>query len=172
MESGAYETSYIPTLGASVTRGADSASKTGISSLIGQTEGTIYWEGIAPPADTVIMQLEKTSPLCIARFLQSSSNITAQLYIDAIAFNFAANITPAVGTTLKLALAYKSGSLAFYANGNQIGVSSSAFSGLSLDTLRLANDFGTPAVALNKNSQALLFPTRLTNAQLAELTTI
>jgi hypothetical protein len=40
LEIGAsYATSYIPTLGAAVTRLVDSASKTGISSLIGQTEG-------------------------------------------------------------------------------------------------------------------------------------
>ena len=44
LEAGAYATSYIPTLGAAVTRGADACSKTGISSLIGQTEGTIYLE--------------------------------------------------------------------------------------------------------------------------------
>ena len=172
LEVGAYATSYIPTTTAAVTRVADAASKTSATALIGQTEGTLYWEGIAPPADTVIMQLEKTSPLCIARFIKSASNITAQVYIDAIAFNFAANIAPAVGTALKLALAYKSGSLAFYANGAQIGVSSSAFTGLSLDTLRLANDFGTPAAALNENKQVLLFTTRLTNAQLAELTAL
>jgi hypothetical protein len=36
-EQADYATSYIPTLGAAVTRGADSAFKTGISSLIGQT---------------------------------------------------------------------------------------------------------------------------------------
>ena len=39
-----YPTSYIPTNGSAVTRVADSCSKTGISSLIGQTEGTIYAE--------------------------------------------------------------------------------------------------------------------------------
>ena len=44
IEEGAYATSYIPTLGASVTRVADAASKTGISSLIGQTEGTLFVE--------------------------------------------------------------------------------------------------------------------------------
>jgi hypothetical protein len=42
LELGAYPTSYIPTLGAAVTRGADSCSKTGISSLIGQTQGTLF----------------------------------------------------------------------------------------------------------------------------------
>jgi hypothetical protein len=44
-EAGSYATSYIPTTSATVTRLADSCSKTGISSLIGQTEGTLYWEG-------------------------------------------------------------------------------------------------------------------------------
>jgi hypothetical protein len=42
--SASYATSYIPTLGATVTRGADACSKTGISSLIGQTEGTLFVE--------------------------------------------------------------------------------------------------------------------------------
>jgi hypothetical protein len=43
-EEGSYPTSYIPTYGTSATRTADAASKTGISSLIGQTEGTLYFE--------------------------------------------------------------------------------------------------------------------------------
>jgi len=41
-ETGANATSYIPTTSASVTRNADVISKTGISSLIGQTDGTIF----------------------------------------------------------------------------------------------------------------------------------
>lgn len=41
-EAGAYPTSYIPTVASTVTRNADVISKTGISSLIGQTEGTLF----------------------------------------------------------------------------------------------------------------------------------
>jgi hypothetical protein len=48
VEAGAYPTSYIPTTTGTVTRNADVISKTAISSLIGQTEGTIFchinWE--------------------------------------------------------------------------------------------------------------------------------
>ena len=45
LEEGSYPTSYIPTYGgASVTRGQDDCNKTGISSLIGQTEGTFFAE--------------------------------------------------------------------------------------------------------------------------------
>jgi hypothetical protein len=43
-EAGNYSTSYIPTTSASVTRNADVISKTGISSLIGQTEGAFFAE--------------------------------------------------------------------------------------------------------------------------------
>ena len=42
LEAGANATSYIPTVASTVTRNADVISKTGISSLIGQTEGTIF----------------------------------------------------------------------------------------------------------------------------------
>ena len=44
LEAGSYATSYIPTTSASVTRNADVINKTGISSLIGQTEGTVFLE--------------------------------------------------------------------------------------------------------------------------------
>ena len=44
-ENGAsYASSYIPTYGTSVTRNSDACSKTGVSDLIGQTEGTIFIE--------------------------------------------------------------------------------------------------------------------------------
>lgn len=42
LEMGSYATSYIPTVASTVTRNADVISKTGISTLIGQTEGTLF----------------------------------------------------------------------------------------------------------------------------------
>jgi len=42
LEAGSYPTSYIPTIASTVTRNADVISKTGISSLIGQTEGAVF----------------------------------------------------------------------------------------------------------------------------------
>jgi len=44
LEEASYPTSYIPTYGTSQTRLRDSASKTGISNLIGQTEGAVFLE--------------------------------------------------------------------------------------------------------------------------------
>jgi hypothetical protein len=45
LEAGAYPTSYIPTVASTVTRNFDQISKTGISSLIGQTEGVVFFDG-------------------------------------------------------------------------------------------------------------------------------
>ena len=44
VEEQSYATSYIPTNGTAVTRAADYASKTGLSSYIGQTQGVLYIE--------------------------------------------------------------------------------------------------------------------------------
>jgi hypothetical protein len=43
LEAGSNATSYIPTVASAVTRNADVISKTGISSLIGQTEGVVLF---------------------------------------------------------------------------------------------------------------------------------
>ena len=174
LEAGAYATSYIPTLGASVTRVADAASKTGISALIGQTEGTLF-------VDFVLNGRQNN-----ANILSSEKNITASFFIGALTDNTidaglyasgvdAARITGgsvSVGQRAKIAYAYKSGSSALYINGALIGTSSGTFTLPStLDDIFL-NDVTTyfnyqENVSFN---QALLFKTRLTNAQLAELT--
>jgi hypothetical protein len=44
VEAGAYPTSYIPTTTEALTRNADVISKTDISDLIGQTEGTVFMD--------------------------------------------------------------------------------------------------------------------------------
>ena len=43
-EAGSYPTSYIPTYGSSVTTSQDNCYKTGISDLIGQTQGTFFFD--------------------------------------------------------------------------------------------------------------------------------
>jgi hypothetical protein len=44
LEEGTNATSYIPTVDSTVTRNADGISKSGVSDLIGQTEGSVYFE--------------------------------------------------------------------------------------------------------------------------------
>jgi hypothetical protein len=174
MEAGAYATSYIPTLGTSVTRVADAASKTGISSLIGQTEGAVFFE-IDQLADVsklegILYLSDGTSTTDYINFYFAFSNI---LYCDvAVGGVTQASFNLGTITTLtKIALAYKANDFAVYKNGVQIGTDNSG-SVPTTNKLTLGATQVGSAVMKGVFAQALLFKTRLTNAQLAELTTL
>jgi hypothetical protein len=173
MEAGAYATSYIPTLGASVTRVADAATKTGISSLIGQTEGTIFAEvdfDAAINTEGYIFRIDVSSfndtvyvsrggdKILTGGLRAGGSNI---VQLQKTAFN---------GVN-KLAFAYKSGSFALYVNGTQVATSAATYTnGITYDDIRIGGFSATTSNMSGGISQMLLFKTRLTNAQLAELT--
>jgi hypothetical protein len=172
-EDGAYATSYIPTLGASVTRVADAASKTGISSLIGQTEGTLFVEATLTHStanNEYLMQVSVDGDNRFFIYREASTNklgCFARVGASTI-FN---NVTAAATTgTIKAAFAYKSGSFAFYVNGVQVAVSSSTYTTpASMGIFNLDSNAGAEN-GFYTYAQALLFKTRLTNSQLAELT--
>jgi hypothetical protein len=172
--AGAYATSYIPTLGTSVTRVAETVSKTGISSLIGQTEGAVFFE-IDQLADVsklegILYLSDGTSTTDYINFYFAFSNI---LYCDvAVGGVTQASFNLGTITTLtKIALAYKANDFAVYKNGVQIGTDNSG-SVPTTNKLTLGATQVGSAVMKGVFAQALLFKTRLTNAQLAELTTL
>ena len=178
LEQGAtYATSYIPTLGAAVTRGADACSKTGISSLIGQTSGTLYSEFV------VNGFADFGTPLCIndgtlneSIWLTTFANgdIRAEVFsLGSIQASFlkTGNV---IGQTYKIAIGYASNNFAFFVNGVQVG--STDISG-SVPVSMSRVDFDYTNASLFSQSalgikEAILFPTRLTNTKLAELTTL
>jgi hypothetical protein len=169
-----YVSSYIPTLGSSVTRLADAASKTGISSLIGATEGTIYGE-FANPAKATNgryfslsdgtagdrIDVYAVSPTSIGIFAAKSFGV-----IINTSFSVPAN------APFKYAIAYKAGEWAWYLNGVQRGTSTNTNVPV-MSVAQLSTDPGGGVAAeASPAVQALLFKTRLTNAQLAELTAL
>jgi hypothetical protein len=168
-----YPQSYIPTLSTSVTRVADVASKTGISSLIGQTEGTFYaeWEVTQAGSTNSEISLSSGSSSFAIRLRQNTANQLSLIVNDSTPqVNISTSFSVVVGNTYKIAVGYKLNDYAFYVNGTQIGLDTTA-------TVPACSQFGTnngigvgsdDLVAALK--QALLFKTRLTNAQLAELT--
>ena len=174
-EAAAYATSYIPTLGASVTRVADVASKTGISSLIGQTEGTLFVDftinGLADYGTPISVNDGSTTNY-IWLTIFANGTLRAELYNGAAQ----ASITffgPVVVGRYKMAFGYKTNDFVFYVNGALVGtdLTGTTFSGTTLsrvDTnLTNASVYSLASESIN---QALIFKTRLTNAQLAELT--
>jgi len=74
------------------------------------------------------------------------------------------------GDRLKCAIAYNANDFAFYINGTQIGTDSSG-SVPACDDIRFSRYNGSLAAA-QKVNKILLFDTRLSNTDLATLTTI
>jgi hypothetical protein len=175
-ELGAYATSYIPTLAASATRVADAASKTGISSLIGQTEGTLFGEFTFTGVTSLHMLASVAGSYTSAVYVQtgSSTGISMQVWSGAtnqVGINF---IGLTVGQNVKFAAAYKANDFMLYVNGVQAGSSTSGSVPAGLSQLEVGSyaEAGSPFNFNSSIKQAIVFKTRLTNAQLAELTTI
>lgn len=181
LEAGSYATSYIPTTSASVTRNADVISKTGISSLIGQTEGTLFIEEIYDSTamnsggldDTLISLTDGSSSNLISIFHYGGGVGTILFFIRLSNATQVAISSPASSSGIyKIALAYKNNDVVAYINGTQIGTDTSA----SIPTTSVVT-FVDPVTTnsatktVNIKSSAL-WKTRLTNTQLAELTTI
>ena len=178
LEAGTYSTSYIPTVASTVTRNADVISKTGISSLIGQTEGTIYAEikvnkliGTASRYIFHISDGTANNRIYIA-FSGSSSNVlrgrifnggTLQCSID--------SSTITTTGTYKLALAYKNNDIVFYINGVQIGVDTSATIP-TCSRVDIGHNYAGASQLGDGVANANIFKTRLTNTELAQLTTL
>ena len=173
-EAGSYQTSYIPTTSAAVTRNADVISKTGISSLIGQTEGTILWDiYIETPTATDnenILNIDNGSfgnTFYISK--SASSTIAAEMYSGGVV---QASFTKSsiVKGRYKCAFAYANNNTSFFVNGVQVGSTDTSCSVPA--TNRFQMGLGALGASTGFINLAALFPTRLTNAELISLTTI
>jgi hypothetical protein len=174
IESGSYATSYIPTQNTSVTRNADVISKTGISSLIGQTEGSAFVD--------INLNLSFTEE--DMRFITISDGSSSNWYFigtnttNEIRFYFRAGATTYVSELVtltsgrhKLAFAYKNNDYVAYVDGVQI-YSTASLSVGSTSSFDLGKSFGSSGVSKQFINSAILWKERLTNEQLAQLTTI
>ena len=170
-------TSYIPTYGTSQTRSKDSCIKTGISSLIGQTEGTLFAE-FEIPVNTQngdIIAIRNGTSSANGIFVSYRSSSVVQLIVRTGSTN--ALIFQRIGSypsgKNKIAVAYKNGDFAISLNGTAAQVNTSSITmPTSLDSVALFGDNLYAQTLPVPYAQVLLFKTRLTNAELADLTTI
>jgi hypothetical protein len=177
-----YPQSYIPTLSTSVTRVADAASKTGISSLIGQTEGTLFCEffyneqnNTPNGIDKSVMRVQSgggfDNEIAILYFGDEGSTYgkTIQSLISnggVVQSSLKTTQTMVTGY-YKVALAYKANDFALAVNGLIVDTDNSGTvptcANFSLnESTRIQSDINP--------KQALLFKTRLSNSDLAALT--
>jgi hypothetical protein len=170
-ESGSYPTSYIPTTSSSATRVIDDCRKTGISSLIGQSEGTLFidlnltaWDsnsfyfGLYGGGNEIYFRCTATGAIGFVHYFGSTQAFLSQSGLS-------------LGRH-KLAACYKNNDWAFYVDGILAGTDTSGtFSGTISEMV-----FGYTSISayppFHSVNQAILFPTRLTNAELQALTTL
>ena len=170
LEAGTYPTTYIPTTTAAVTRIDDVASKTGVSSLIGQTEGTVFAEVNLSAITAERRIISITSGSEIQRIMIWTMGTT--LYVN---FN---GSTVTLGNfpngSLKIAVGYTiSGGNTTYSittNGGAITTGTFAVSPTGLSKINLGSSAGGGLPLSDRATQAALFPTRLSNDQLEVLT--
>ena len=172
LEAGAYGTSFInkPT-SASVTRNADVISKTGISSLIGQTEGTVFVEiDIDTSYAQSDMRFINVSDGSSDNWYFIGTNVSNEIrfYFRAISTTFVSSISPLTSGRHKLAFAYKNNDYVAYIDGVQVYNTTTLSVGGTSD-IALGNSFGGNISKQFINASAL-FKTRLTNDQLELLT--
>jgi hypothetical protein len=178
LEAGSYPTSYIPTVASTVTRNADVISKTGISTLIGQTEGTIY-------AEIKVNKLIGTSSRYIFHisdgtvnnriymaFSGASSNVIRARIFNGGTLQCSINSSTITTTgTYKLALAYKNNDIVFYINGVEIGTDIVATIP-TCSKVDIGHNYAGASQLGDGVANANIFKTRLTNTELAQLTTL
>jgi hypothetical protein len=171
---GSYATSYINTTTTAVTRVADSATKTGISSLIGQTEGTIYLEGILTKNTTngMLIQLNDGTNNNRVQISFDTSLFWQVTGNNLLGINGSFNFTD--NSLIKMAFGYKNGDSIFFINGveaTSLG-KTSANVPLALNRVDFAKNHTSSLPITSKIQSTILFLTRLSNTDLATLTTI
>jgi hypothetical protein len=169
IEAGSYATSYIPTYGSSVTRVGETNSVTGVSDIIGQEQGTFFveWENIGDTSRPYLA-LSAGGSTANRVLIYESSGVNAQIKSGgSVVFQ---STTASVSGTIKAAVAYNTNDFVFYVNGTQYGTDSSGatFSGTTLSEI----EFDHAGLIGASIKQSLVFKTRLTNSELADLTTL
>jgi hypothetical protein len=186
LETGSVATSYIPTTTATVTRNADVVLVSGaVSGIIGQTEGTIYAE-----VDVRLLSTNRSLfSLCLnsntTDFINFQINTSNRLFVrirnktGSLVDVVASGVTTTAGIH-KLACSYSSGDITFALDGVVIGTNTNANTDFTaaLNCVLLgsgpgAATGGTQSAFLNDRIlAATLYTTRLSNAELAALTSL
>jgi hypothetical protein len=180
LELGSVATSYIPTVASAVTRLADAVSKTGISSLIGQTEGTIFIDytflGIGDPItnfSNIFNTNKNVDSAIIIQRSASNGSINGAIIAGATVFNFAGG-NSVINTKTKIAFVYQSGNNSLFVNGVKVATNTISFAFTqALSEINL-NDpttyFGYQGI--EEFDEVLLYKTALSDSEAIELTTL
>ena len=168
--SASYATSYIPTYGSSVTFAAESNSVTGISSLINNSEGTLFIEAatLENGADCRITYSDGT----ISNRVSIEWDANADTIKGFIGVGGNLETTSYDQTIMnKIALVYNATDARLFINGTKVFTDSSVPSLSGMDRLEFSN-YGGALPFVGNTKQLLILKEKLTDQEAIDLTTI
>ena len=169
-----FATSYIPTTSGTASRGADLASKDGLSSYTSLTAGVLYAEIAALSNEDTTYRVfslsDGTGSEAGRVFIGFGSTNKIYAYLGATSLG---SFTPTDATTFhKAAVKYENGSSKLFIDGVQIGTTNTTATVPSVLS-RLGFDGGNTGARFNGKVKDLrVYNTALTDLELQELTTI
>jgi hypothetical protein len=180
VETGPIATSYIPTTTASVTRNKDDINLGSASSLIGQTEGTLYievdWQYATGIGQTLLDLTDGTIDNRIFLYKNTSTPNQLRMYVEA---DDDAKTDQGVDSSgfsgiQKIALAYKTDDFELYRNGSSISsdTSGSLAALATLTDIDLGQTSSAGGQANMWIRSVALFTRRLSDAECQALTTL
>jgi len=178
VEQQSYATSYIPTAGATATRVQEICVGAGNASTFNSTEGVLYAEiaALADDGTNRLITLSKSSDWSNRTFLRYDPSVNLITYRYLVNGSIKVNLvhTLSDATILnKIACKWELNNFKLYVNGLNVGqdISGSVMGANSSDTLKF--NIGLNAQPFyGKTKDLKVYPTALSDAELATLTTI
>ena len=173
LEAGSHVSSYVPTYGAAATRGADSCSVTGVSDVIGQTEGTLFVEYTAShegsAGERIFAIGDGTSSNRIVLFEATNKIRVYAADGGAVQWDYVTTID--FEGTHKIAVTYAANNAAIYIDGTQLSTDTSfVVPNCGNVYLGTSEAFGVSIGGSIK--EAILFDSALTQSEAEALTTL
>jgi hypothetical protein len=169
-EVGPVATSPNATTSGTVTRNADLISLSSVSGVIGQTEGTIYWEGSLGQIDKIFFSIGASTTQTIRFETRGDGLMQFSVVSGSNQCTIFTSGAITVGQFYKIAGAYKQDDFVFYVNGVQVGFDNSGTIPTALAQMQFSSS-ATANLSIQRCRALALYTTRLTNAELAALTT-
>ena len=176
LEEGSYPTSYIPTDGSTVTRVQDQYEKTGISDLINDSEGTLYFEGSAlengSGSHRIISLSDGTwNNLIYMRFDSTASRFRGFVRGSGGSYTIiTVNSVPQTDNN-KIALVWDATNFRIWINGSERATATINDLPVGMNALNLTDVSGTTDPFFGKVRQLQVFKTALSDSELIALTT-
>ena len=180
-ELGSYSTSYIPTMGTSETRAADSCLVTGVSDVIGQTEGTLFIEAennpsaylFAAPNNVIFGSINSGNYLNNFHFTTDASKIYVYCNSGGTLYASPGTTLPS-SSILKMAVTYTSSAIKFFLNGVLVGTDTSFNLPVGMNQIDVGHMGGQPATQKMRGGidKFIVFTEAITDAEAITLTTL